>query len=100
MIHGEIERLDPGKIIRIQRVLRAHPPSGRRTEISLENTNDRFEDVDAGHPDRMAPQIQELGQLLIDDGIEDDTRLLVDEVDHLRELFLVSDHRIDMFHRH
>ncbi|MOA67311.1 hypothetical protein D3C78_1944240 [compost metagenome] len=48
----------------------------------------------------MAPQIQELGQLLIHDRIKNDARFLVDQIHHLGELLLVPDHRINMFHRH
>ncbi len=32
MVHREVQRFDPGEVIRIEDVLRAHPPPRRRTK--------------------------------------------------------------------
>src|SRR5690606_27139566 len=56
--------------------------------------------IDAGRAKFPATPVEPLGKLAIDNGIEDDSGLTIDRLEHGKQLPAVSDQRVDMLHCH
>ena len=99
MVHGEVESIDATKIFCIEHMLSADPAAGGRSEIGLEDRQHRLQNGDAGKTHRRAFLIDDSGQLLVHDRVENDPWFGVDFLDHLGQLLLGTDQRIDVLDR-
>ena len=89
MQHGVVERVDALEILRIERVLGADAVTGRSvTEIGLQQLQDRPEDRQARQAQLLAMVLQARDQIVLEQGIKDDARRLLDLGEHAVELLL------------
>ena len=99
MLHGEVQRVDAAEIFGVEHMLRADAAAGRRAEIGLEHGQHRLQHRDAGQAHRGAALVDHVRKLLVDDRVEHDARLLLDVLEHLRQLLFGADQRIDVLDR-
>ena len=80
-------------------MLRADPPGGRGSQISLEQLHHRADDRQARDVDLLALGFEPDNEIPLEQREQHDARRLLDFIQHAIELLLAAHQRVDMFHR-
>jgi hypothetical protein len=99
MQHGEVERVDPLEIIGIEHVLRPGALGRDRAEIRLEHAQNRVQHRQAGTAEVAAGVLQPVGEVWLDQGIEDDAGGGLQLAQHAIKLRRRAHQGIDMLNR-
>jgi hypothetical protein len=86
MEHGEVERLDAPEIIGVENVLSADGGRRGRAEIGFEHLQDGLQRRHARHVQSLAGAFELLGELAVEQGVEDDSGGGLDIPHHPLEL--------------